>query len=220
MSTRISKVLTYITARDTKDWIDAGELAEATGVSRPTATRALRRALFADQIDPPPGSTAGRWERSAPSTIQGNVETRVLERLESSTDPLVSPARACGEDRSVADRTLKRLVESGKVIKFGIGPSTRYVLVSRSEGLLKAFDRYVHPDSRKFTDMYIRIIWENYRDGRSFSPRDIFQIMAEMNLNPKAEMVSSHAARMVDFGYVERAAHGLLRVPSRWSNSQ
>ena len=70
MSTQISKVLNYIVSRDTKDWIDAGELASATGVSRPTATRALRRALFAGQINPPVGSTAGSWERSAPNAIQ------------------------------------------------------------------------------------------------------------------------------------------------------
>lgn len=217
MSTQISKVLNYIVSRDTKDWIDAGELASATGVSRPTATRALRRALFAGHINPPVGSHAGRWERSAPNTIQGDVEARVMGRLTGSADPLVTPAVAYGEDRAVAERTLKRLVEDGKVVKFGVGPATRYCLVSRTDGLVKAFDRYIHADSTTFTDMYIRLIWDNYRDGSHFSPKDIYKKMCDLNLNPKAEMVSSHAARMVSFGYVERSSHGFLRVPPRWA---
>ena len=217
MSTQISKVLNYIVSRDTKDWIDAGELASATGVSRPTATRALRRALFAGHINPPVGSHAGRWERSAPNTIQGDVEARVMGRLIGSADPLVTPAVAYGEDRAVAERTLKRLVEDGKVVKFGVGPATRYCLVSRTGGLVKAFDRYIHSDSTTFTDMYIRLIWDNYRDGTHFSPKDIYKKMCDLNLNPKAEMVSSHAARMVSFGYVERSSHGFLRVPPRWA---
>jgi hypothetical protein len=65
--------------------------------------------------------------------------------------------------------------------------------------------------------MYIRLIWENYRDGKTFSPKDIYQKMVEAGIDPKIEMVSSHAARMVSFGYVERSTHAFLRVPSHWN---